>query len=371
MDGTVTDLSIKAASDCRFDQVSLGEVMLRLDPGEARIHTTRSFQAWEGGGEYNVARGLRRCFGLRTAVVTALADNPVGRLVEDLMLQGGVDLSYLCWVKYDGVGRDVRNGLNFTERGFGPRGAVGCSDRGHTAISQMKPGDVDWRDLFGRAGQGARWFHTGGIFAALSESTPAVARAAMEEARRHGTGISYDLNYRDSLWRSIGGKERSREVNRGLMPLIDVLFGNEEDFSAALGFPLEGVDDHYAALPTASFRKMISAVILAYPNITTVATTLRTARSASVNGWGAICYHDGAFYEVPQRDIEIFDRVGGGDSFASGFLYGLLTGKNAEWALQCGVAHGALAMSTPGDTTMASMSEVFGAMKGPSARIDR
>jgi len=364
-------LSIRAASECRFDEVSLGEVMLRLDPGEGRIHTTRAFRAWEGGGEYNVARGLRRCFEQRTAIVTALADNPVGRLVEDLMLQGGVDLSRLRWLKYDGVGRDVRNGLNFTERGFGPRGGVGCSDRGHTAIAQMQPGDVDWAALFGGAGQGARWLHTGGIFCALSDSTPAVARAAMEEARRQGTRISYDLNYRDSLWRSIGGQARAREVNRSLMPLVDVLFGNEEDFSASLGFELEGVDHAFGELPTASFRKMIGAVVATYPNITTVATTLRTARSANVNGWGAICYHEGAFYEVPQRDVEILDRVGGGDSFASGLIYGLLAGKDAQWALECGVAHGALAMSTPGDTTMASLSEVMRAMKGPSARIDR
>jgi 2-dehydro-3-deoxygluconokinase len=367
----MSKLALKPASACRFDEVSLGEVMLRLDPGERRIHTTREFRAWEGGGEYNVARGLRRCFDQRTAIVTALADNPVGRLVEDLMLQGGVDLSYLRWVKYDGVGRAVRNGLNFTERGFGPRGAVGCSDRGHTAIAQMRPGDVDFAALFGGAGQGARWLHTGGIFCALSDGTPEVARVAMEEARRHGTRVSYDLNYRDSLWRSIGGQARAREVNRALMPFVDVLFGNEEDFSASLGFELEGVDDAYADLPTASFRKMIGAVVDTYPNITTVATTLRTAHSASVNGWGAICYHEGAFYEVPQRDVEIFDRVGGGDSFASGLIYGLLSGKDAQWALECGVAHGALAMSTPGDTTMASLAEVTRAMKGQAARIDR
>jgi 2-dehydro-3-deoxygluconokinase len=367
----MTDLSIKPASECRFDLVSLGEVMLRLDPGEGRIHTTRSFHAWEGGGEYNVARGLRRCFGLRTAIVTALADNAVGRLLEDLMLQGGVDLSYLHWAKYDGVGREVRNGLNFTERGFGPRGGVGCSDRGHTAASRMQPHDVDWRELFGRPGQGARWFHTGGIFSALSETTPRVAETAMREARLQGTRISYDLNYRDSLWRSIGGKARARDVNRALMPLVDVLFGNEEDFSSALGFELEGVDDHYGSLPTASFRKMIGAVVAEYPNITSVATTLRSARSANTNGWGAIAYHEGQFYEVAQRDIEILDRVGGGDSFASGFLYGLLAGKDARWALECGVAHGALAMSTPGDTTMASLSEVLKAMTGPNARIER
>jgi len=362
-------MQIKPAADCRFDLVSLGEVMLRLDPGEERIHTTRSFRAWEGGGEYNVARGLRRCFGLRTAVVTALADNPVGRLVEDLMMQGGVDSSYLRWAKYDGVGREVRNGLNFTERGFGARGGVGCSDRGHTAISQMKPGDVDWAELFGRAG--ARWLHTGGVFAALSEATPLVARAAMEAARASGTRVSYDLNYRASLWKSIGGKARAREVNRSLMPLVAVLFGNEEDFSAALGFEIEGVDAQYKQLPIEGFKQTINAVVKAFPNVTSVATTLRSARSASVNGWGAICYHEGEFHEVAQRDVEILDRVGGGDSFASGFLYGLLSGKDAGWALECGVAHGALAMSTPGDTTMARLSEVLALMQGSGARIER
>jgi 2-dehydro-3-deoxygluconokinase len=367
----MSEMIIKPVVDCRFDQVSLGEVMLRLDPGQGRIHTTRTFQAWEGGGEYNVARGLRRCFGLRTAIVTALADNPVGRLVEDLMLQGGVDLSYLRWVAYDGVGREGRNGLNFTERGFGPRGAVGCSDRGHTAIARIQPEDVDWADLFERPGQGVRWFHTGGVFCGLSDTTPVVARKAMEHARRAGTRISYDLNYRDSLWRSIGGRSRARRVNRSLMPFVDVLFGNEEDFSSALGFELEGVDSTFSDLPTASFRKMIESVITAFPNIQTVATTLRTARTASVNGWGAICYHQGTFYEVPQRDVEILDRVGGGDSFASGLIYGLLSRQDPQWSLECGVAHGALAMTTPGDTTMATLSEVLSAMKGAGARIVR
>lgn len=367
----MSKLEIKPVKACRLDQVSLGEVMLRLDPGQGRIHTNRSFQAWEGGGEYNVARGLRRCFGLRTGIVTALVDNPIGRLVEDLMFQGGVDLSYLRWVPFDGVGREVRNGLNFTERGFGRRGGVGCSDRGHTAIAQLKPGQVDWIELFGRPDQGVRWFHTGGVFAALSQSTPLVAREAMKEAQSHGTRVSYDLNYRDSLWRGIGGKEQAQRVNSSLMPFVDVLFGNEEDFSAALGFAIEGVDESFTELSTAAFRKMIDKVVAAYPNIKTVATTLRTARSANVNGWGAVAYHQGEFYEVTQRDVEILDRVGGGDSFASGFIYGLLSGKGPAWALECGVAHGALAMSTPGDTTMASLNEVLRCMSGGGARIDR
>lgn len=365
----MTTLTIKAGGECAFDEVSLGEVMLRLDPGSGRIHTTRQFHVWEGGGEYNVARGLKRCFGLRTAIVTALADNPVGRLVEDLMLQGGVDLSYLNWIDYDGVGRNVRNGLNFTERGHGPRGAVGCSDRGHTAVSHMRPGDVDWVDLFEK--KGVRWFHTGGVFCALSSSTAEVARAAMHEARRTGTRISYDLNFRASLWQGNSGRDGAQRVNRALMPYVDVLFGNEEDYSSALGFKLEGVDNDFSELPVESYQRMMERVVGAFPNLTSVVVTLRTARSASVNGWGAMCYHAGEFHLVEQRDVEIFDRVGGGDSVASGFIYGLMTGRGPRFALSCGVAHGALAMSTPGDTSMATLNEVLAAMQGKGARIER
>ncbi len=352
-----------------YDLVSLGEVMLRLDPGEGRVATTRSFQVWEGGGEYNVARGLRRCFGLRTAIVTALVDNAVGRLVEDLMLQGGCDLEWVRWVADDGVGRRARNGLNFTERGFGVRAALGCSDRGHTAVSQLKPGDVDWDRLF--AG-GVRWFHTGGIFAALSETTPLVAREAMEAARKHGVTVSYDLNYRPSLWKGIGGAEKARSVNRELVALVDVLFGNEEDFSVALGFDVEGVDEHLGALPAESFKAMIGRVCGALPNLRAVATTLRVARTATRNDWGAIAWYEGAFYESTTRpDLEILDRVGGGDSFASGFIYGLLTDRGAQWAVECGAAHGALAMTTPGDTSMATLAEVERVMKGGTARVSR
>jgi 2-dehydro-3-deoxygluconokinase len=360
----------KPRESCRFDLVSLGEVMLRLDPGEGRIHTTRAFQVWEGGGEYNVARGLRRCFGLETAVVTALVDNPVGRLVQDLLYQGGVDQSHVLWVKDDGVGRTARNGLNFTERGYGVRAALGCSDRGHTAVSQMKPGDVDWDTIFGK--QGARWFHTGGIFAALSDTTPAVAKEAMAAAKRHGTVVSYDLNYRPSLWKSIGGQKRAQEVNRELAPLVDVMLGNEEDFTAALGFPVEGVDEHLQALDPTAFRAMIERAVKTFPNFAVVATTLRNARTATINDWGAVCYHDGQLHQAPNREgLEIYDRVGGGDSFASGLVYGFLAGKGAQWAVECGAAHGALAMTTPGDTTMVTLPEVERVMKGGGARVAR
>ena len=355
-------MTIKPKPPCRWDLVALGEVMLRFDPGDKRIATTRTFDVCEGGGEYNVARGLKRCFGLDTAIATAFVDNPVGRLLQDLIYQGGVDQSLINWVHEDGVGRTVRNGLNFTERGFGVRGALGCSDRGHTAVSQLKPGDFDWDEVFGK--QGARWFHTGGIFTALSASTPEVAIAAMQAARRHGTIISYDLNYRPSLWKSTGGKKQAQAVNRRIAPLVDVMIGNEEDFSACLGYETAGVD-------VDSFKHMIEAATKEFP-FKVVATTLRNAKTATRNDWSAIGYADGVFHEAsPRKDMEIFDRVGGGDSFASGFIYGLLTGESLPWSLECGAAHGALAMTTPGDTSMATLPEVLQVMKGASPRIVR
>ncbi len=363
-------LTIKPKSACRFDLVSLGEVMLRLDPGDTRISTARTFRAWEGGGEYNVARGLKRCFGMDTAIVTALADNPVGRLIQDFIYQGGVDQTHIRWAAYDGIGRTVRNGLNFTERGFGMRGGVGCSDRGHTAASQLKPGDVDWDRIFGR--DGTRWLHTGGIFAALSESTALVAEEAMRAAKRHGVMVSYDLNYRESLWKGIGGQQRAQEVNRALAKYVDVMLGNEEDFTASLGFEVENVGEGFDNLQVDSFQEMIELAIAMYPNFLVVATTLRNAKTASINDWGAICYADGKLYKAPMReDLAIYDRIGGGDSFASGLIYGLLMGKDPQWSIECGAAHGALAMTTPGDTTMATLAEVEKAMKGGGARVSR
>jgi 2-dehydro-3-deoxygluconokinase len=364
-------ITIRPADECRYDLVALGEIMLRLDPGEGRIRTARRFQAWEGGGEYNVARGLRRCFGLRTGVVTAFADNDVGRLLEDFVLQGGVDSSLIRWVPSDGIGRSVRNGLNFTERGFGVRGALGVSDRGHTAASQLRPGDVDWEHLFGTLG--VRWLHTGGIFAALSDTTPEVVVEAVAAAKRHGTVVSYDLNYRPSLWKGIGGVERARAVNRRIAEHIDVMIGNEEDFTACLGLEVEGADENLANLDTGSFRAMIERAAAEFPNFAVIATTLRTVRSATVNDWSAIAWsRESGFVEAtPRPGLEILDRVGGGDSFASGLFYGLLELGDLGRAVEYGAAHGALAMTTPGDTSTATLAEVEELVRGASARIQR
>ncbi len=363
-------IEVRPASECKYDMVALGEVMLRLDPGEGRVKTARKFSAWEGGGEYNVARGLRRCFGLRTGVVTAFADNEVGRLLEDFILQGGVDASIIQWQRYDGIGRDVRNGLNFTERGFGIRGAVGVPDRGNTAASQMKPGDVDWDDLFGK--QGVRWFHTGGIFAALSESAAALTLEAVKAANKHGTIVSYDLNYRPSLWKSIGGHAKAQEVNREIAKYVDVMIGNEEDFTACLGLEVEGLDENISEIEVDKFKDMINQAVKEFPNFKATATTLRTVKTATVNDWGAICWCDGEFYEATHRvGLEILDRVGGGDSFASGFVYGLMEKGSPQEAVEYGAAHGAFAMTTPGDTSTASLAEVEKIKSGGGARVVR
>ena len=363
-------LNIKPAAACHYDLIALGEIMLRLDPGEGRVRTAREFKVWEGGGEYNVARGLRRCFGLRTTICTAFADNDVGRLLEDFILQGGVDTGFIRWIPYDGVGRSVRNGLNFTERGFGVRGAVGVSDRGHSAASQLKAGDFDWDHVFGKLG--VRWLHTGGIFAALSETTPQLVMEAVQAAKQHGTIVSYDLNYRPSLWKSVGGSKRAQEINREIARYVDVMIGNEEDFTACLGFHVEGVDENISKIEVKAFKAMIEKAVKTYPNFKVAATTLRAVKTATRNDWSAICWAGGRFYEAPNReDMEILDRVGGGDSFASGLIYGFLQFNDPQKAVEYGAAHGALAMTTPGDTSMASLAEVEALVKGGSARVQR
>lgn len=362
-------LDIRDPNACRWDLLALGEVMLRLDPGETRISTARCFRAWEGGGEYNVARGLARCFGLRTGIITALADNPVGRLIEDLIRQGGVDQAHLSWSRDDGIGRSVRNGLNFTERGFGVRAPVGCSDRANTAASKLQPGDVDWERLFRE--NGARWFHCGGIFAALSETTPSLIREAMEAARRHDVIVSYDLNYRPSLWAAVGGPERAAAINRELVELTDVLLGNEEDLSLALGFEAD-IDPDLLRLDPDTYTGLLEQVLHAYPNLRLAASTLRQARTATVNDWGAVCRtRSGSCIGTWMEGVEIFDRVGGGDAFASGLFYGLMSGRGVEESLNLGIAHGALAMTTPGDASMATLDEVERLARGGAVRVRR
>ena len=364
------NLNLRPAEECKFDAVSLGEVMLRLDPGEGRIRTARQFRAWEGGGEYNVVRGLRRCFGLKTAVITAFADNEVGMLMEDFILQGGVDTSLIQWMKTDGIGRTCRNGLNFTERGFGIRGAVGCSDRANTAISKATPEDFDFEYIFGELG--VRWLHTGGIYAALSEQSCETVLAAIKTAKKYGTIVSYDLNYRPSMWSAIGGHEKAQEVNKEIAKYVDVMIGNEEDFTACLGFEIEGNDENLKELNIDGYKKMINEAVKTYPNFKAVGTTLREVKTATVNDWSALCWAGGEIYKAKDyKGLEIMDRVGGGDSFASGLIYGLMTTGDAEVAVNYGAAHGALAMTTPGDTTMASKKEVEAIMGGAGARVQR
>lgn len=363
-------LPLRPAEDCRWDCVSFGEVMLRFDPGFGRVRNARQFNVWEGGGEYNVARAMRKCWGKRAAVVTALPVNDLGWLVEDLMMQGGVDTSHVIWREFDGIGRNTRVGLNFTEKGFGVRAALGCSDRANSAASQIAPGEVDWDRLFGE--EGVRWFHTGGIFAALSPNTAQAVIEAVKAARKYGTIVSYDLNYRASLWKSQGGKPGAQKINREIAQYVDVMIGNEEDFTACLGFEVEGLDEHISAIDPANFKTMIATAVREFPNFKVAATTLRNAKTATFNDWSAILWAGGEFYASQMREnLEIYDRVGGGDGFASGLAYGFLEGKGPQAAVEYGAAHGALAMTTPGDTSMVRAAEVEAVMHGKGARVIR
>lgn len=347
-------LELKPEQECRWDCVSLGEVMLRLDPGDQRISTTRTFRVWEGGGEYNVARGLRRTFGMRTAIATALADNAVGRLIEDLVFQGGVEQTLVRWVASDDIGFRVRNGLNFTERGFGDRPPLGCSDRGHSAASQLKPGDIDWERIFGI--EGVRWFHTGGVFAGLSESTALVAEEAMAAARRHGTVVSYDGNYRASLWRDRGGREAAIATNRRLVSKTDVLID-----------PLSGLANGPAIFPEVA-RKAMSE----FPNLRIVAGTHRTVLPGGRQNLTAMALAGESVIETgPREELAVYDRVGCGDAFAAGLIFGMFGGRPLEWSLECGLVNAVLTMTTPGDSGTATLREVESAMFTRGTDISR
>jgi 2-dehydro-3-deoxygluconokinase len=359
-------LQIKSAADAELDLLSFGECMIRLSPpGHQRIELTPVFEAYAGGGEYNVAYALAR-YGMRTGWVSRLVDNPLGHFIRNHARASGMDLSEVVWVPYDGAGRADRIGLNFTEVGMGVRASVTMYDRGHTAQSHMKPSDVDWQRIFRT--RGVRWFHTGGILSALSDTCAEAALASMKAAHEAGTVVSYDLNFRSKLWPS----SRAIDVTRRLIPFIDVLIGNEEDFQRVLGFEVEGTDAALKTLPVEGYRRMVEKVVTAHPHIKAVGTTLREVVSGLVNNWSAIMYYDGAFHESRKfMNLEIEDRVGGGDGFCSGFVYGLLHGMPPQECVEMGAAHGALLQTTRGDTSMVTLDEVRHVMGGGSARIKR
>lgn len=366
----MAELNIKPASDCKYDIVSLGEVMARLDPGEMRIRDASTFSIWEGGGEYNVARGGARVFGLRTAIVTAFPDNEIARLLQARIRAGGVDDQYIKWVPFDGVGRSVRVGLNWTERGFGTRAALGIYDRGHSAAAQLKSGDIDWEKIFGQ--DGVRWFHCGGIYAALSETTPDVIIEAMDTARKYGTIVSYDFNFRPSLFKANGNLDKAKDINCNIAKHVDVMFGSEHDFHVALGMQFDDLELNPKKFCTGNFQKATAEVLKEYPSLKAIATTLRSVQSASSNDWSAVMYYRGDFHHAQLRErVEILDRVGAGDSFASGVIYGFLQSYSAAEVVEYGVAHGALAMTTPGDNSMALLADVERLVRGDSSGISR
>jgi 2-dehydro-3-deoxygluconokinase len=359
-------LKAKSVPDTQLDVLSLGECMVRLSPpGHQRIELTASFEVYAGGGEYNVAYALAR-YGMRTGWVSRLVDNPLGHFIRNHARVSGMDISEVVWAPYDGSGRADRIGLNFTEVGMGVRASVSLYDRGHTAQAHMKPGDVDWKRVFHQ--RGVRWFHTGGILSALSDSCADVALESMKAAHDAGTIVSYDLNFRSKLWSS----KKAIEVTKKLLPYIDVLIGNEEDFQKVLGFEVEGTDENLKSLPVEGYKKMVEKVVKTYPHIQAVGTTLREVVSGLVNNWSAIMYYDGRFYESRKyMNLEIEDRVGGGDGFCSGFIYGLLHDIPPQECVEMGAAHGALLQTTRGDTSMVTMEELKHVMSGGSARIKR
>lgn len=341
-------LDFKPKQDCFYDAAALGEVMLRLDPGENRIRNTASFNLYEGGGEFNVIQGLSKCFGLKSAIITALADNEIGRLIERLILSDGVDNSFIKWLPFDGIGQSVRNGLNFTERGFGVRKALGISDRANTAAGQLSKADLDFDNIFGKLG--VRLLHTGGIYAALSDTSLETLIACLKTARSYGTVISYDLNYRASLWQSCGGEKRAVEVAESIMPYVDILIGNDIEYPLCLGETLSKKCDRQAS------AEVLESVCKKYPNLKLAAAIYLTPDTDIMAG---VCREDGKNYFSSDYAMgNIFDPVGMGDAFAAGFLYGVLGGEKPEKSLAYGACHSMLVSTTPGDTSCTSLKEV-------------
>lgn len=351
-------LTFKEKQTCRWDLISLGEVLLRFDPGDRRIHSTREFTVWDGGAEYNVAANLSRVFRMQTSIITALADNAIGHLTEDLVRNAGVDIDEIIWRKHDGIGANTRNGLYFIERGFGLRAPASTFDRDNTAVSQLNEGDIDWTKMFGE--KGALWLHTGGVFAGLSEMTPGVAVAGMQAAKANGTVVSYDLNYRHSLWSTRGGRDAANKLNRKLLPHADVVFGIFDFDSTLSGYSED------------EFRTAAGKMLADFPNLKIIVSTLRETHSASRHDLAGVCLSNGeVFRSRDYKNIEVIDRVGSGDAFASAFIYSMLEGQDPQFAIDCASAHAALAMTTPGDGSMCTLNEVLDLVGGGDATIKR
>jgi 2-dehydro-3-deoxygluconokinase len=359
-------IQLRDRSKCRFDLLALGECMVRLaPPGHGRIEFAKTLEVDVGGGEFNVGYACAR-LGLRTGFISKLPDNPVARIILNHARAVGMDVSHVLLEKFDGVGRKGRVGLNFTEVGIGVRASVTLYDRGHSSISQMKPEEINWPWIFND--QGAVWLHTGGILASLSDSSAAVTKAALQAARAAGTVTSYDLNFRGKLWSS----EKAIALTRELLPHVQVLIGNEEDFQKVLGFEVEGTTEALRELPVEAYQRMVLRVVKTFPHIQAVCTTLREVKSGLINHWGGILWYDGQFHQARQfKDLEIEDRVGGGDGFSSGIAYGFMKAMPPEEIVNFGAAHGALLQTTRGDTSQVSLEEVVHVMKGGTARIQR
>lgn len=357
-------LSLKKAEETRYDAISLGEVMMRIDPGAVPTAKARDARIWHGGGETNVTEGLSYCFGLRAAVITALVDDGIGRNIENQMREAGLDTSHIIWFSNSGKGKystdgkgTLHNGINFTWAGKGVLPSVTEYYRAHTAVREVGPGDVDWDHLFGTLG--TRWFSTGGIYTLLSPKTAELALEGMIKAGEHGAGRSFDLNYRSKVEPS---KDRARKINRDIVPHVDFLVGNHDDFDDALGYETEAIAkdatfDEWLSV----YAKMLRQVSADYPNIKYIGTQLRGALSADRINWGAVLYEvetDTIHQAAVRENIEIADRTGGGDSFAAGVIAALLKGHGADDAVQWGAAHGILVQETIGDTTMVKQADV-------------